>query len=291
MDMAQGAFLSFLDSDDVFSPKMLEILAETIERRHADVVTCGMLRFRDGDVVPRLSGRIHKTGIREYLRPCSTVDIFSLWAGRAWDKMFRKEFIARERLRFQEIRSTNDARFTYSALSLAVKVVVVPCPLIAYRVSSGSLERTHHLSPSCVGEALESYSGEMMRRGVFNDNPSLERHFKKWAVNVLFWNMDIIDTSEGYEEAHALFSRLCGTFSFQEILDRDELDGRIDSERLRLICDGGSAFDSLLLHRSQLLCKVGILRHLSGIDRTYAYRIGRIIMWLPKRIKRFFRNF
>lgn len=285
IDRARGEFLSFLDSDDVFSPKMLEILHDIIERYRADISTCDMVRFRDGDPVPRLDREIKRETIRDFQCPAASLDIFSLWAGRAWDKLFRRQFVEKRAIRFQEIRSSNDTFFTYSAISLAKRVVAVSSVLIAYRESSGSLERTHHLSPSCMGKALESYATEMEKRGVFHNNPSLERFFKLWAVYVLFWNLDIIHTSDGYKEAYSVFSRLCDTFGFRDILGWEETNNRIDLERLRLICDGCSAFDSLLLHKFKLFQEVKQLRPLRGIKHSRSFRLGCIMTWLPRKLK------
>ncbi len=288
--LARGAFLSFLDSDDVFAPRMLEVMLGAIEGHRADIATCEIVRFRDGDAVPRLNKRTSRRASREFHRPAAALDLFSLWVGRAWDKLFRRSFIAREGLRFQEIRSTNDACFTYSALSLAETVVSVPETLIAYRESARSLERTRHLSASCAGEAIKAYASEMNGRGAFRDFPSLERFFKHWAAVVLLWNMDTIDTLDGFERAHSAFSDICAQFGLRSVAEEWKRAGNGNWFRLEAICDGCSPTESLLFARTALRREAESLRPLRGLDRTHAYRIGRILMWLPKRIKHCLRS-
>ena len=291
MDLARGEFLSFLDSDDVFEPRMLEVMLGAIEGHRADIATCEIVRFRDGDEIPRLNKRASRRASREFHRPASEQDIFSLWVGRAWDKLFRRSFIAREGLRFQEIRSTNDACFTYSALSLAETVVSVPETMIAYRQSASSLERTRHLSASCAGEAIRAYASEMNKRGVFRDFPSLERHFKHWAANVLLWNMDTIDTPDGFERAHSVFSDICEQFGLLSVAEEWKHAGNVNGLRLERICSGSSPMESLLLHRSINRRELETLSALRGLDRTYAYRIGRIATWIPRTLRRYWRSF
>ena len=292
LDIAQGEFLSFLDSDDIFAPQMLEILLSAIEQCNADVSTCEIVRFRDGDRVPQLGQRNHRGAFREYCRPAESLDIFSIWVGRAWDKLFRRDFIVRNGICFQEIRSTNDARFTYSALALANAVISVPFILVAYRVSSGSLERTRHLGATCPGEAIRSYAAEMHRRGVFERYPSHERFFKRWAVITLFWNMDTIRTFDGYAEAHRDFSAICRELDLQSVVDQWEDGKSVNRKRLANICHGCSPEESLLLMRDLFFSvneELRELRPLRGIANSKSYRLGRAVTYLPRIVRRLFR--
>lgn len=290
LDIANGEYLSFLDSDDVFSPKMLETLHYAIKANDAEIATCGIVKFRDGTNAPKLDREASSDLSQVYTCPAASLDIFTIWEGRAWDKLFRKHFIDKEGLRFQEIRSANDARFTYSALSLAAKVVYVPVKMIAYRVSSGSLERTRHLSATCVGEAITSYAYEMNRRGVFVHYPSLKRSFKRWATRTLFWNMDTIGTADGYVAAHSTFSGICAELNLRSVAVQLQAEGNPMGLRLSRICDGCSPIDSLLLSRNMLRDEMTSLRPLKGIECSNSYRIGLIVTWLPRTIKHFLRH-
>ena len=138
LDVARGKFLSFLDSDDVFAPRMLEFHVKAIEKYNADVSICGMAKYRDGEKMPLLVNAIAEKFESYYENPAQNLDIYGKWNGRAWDKLFNAEFVLRYSIRFQEIRSTNDMRFTYTALALADKVVFLNGALIAHRLNSTS---------------------------------------------------------------------------------------------------------------------------------------------------------
>lgn len=45
MQVARGKYLSFLDSDDIFEPLMLETMVRAIEKDDADVLVCRADRF------------------------------------------------------------------------------------------------------------------------------------------------------------------------------------------------------------------------------------------------------
>ena len=137
MDLAKGEFLSFLDSDDVFSPWMLETLLKSIEQIKADIATCKYLSFNDGETIPAFPACGEKIII--YDHPARNTDIFRTWISWAWDKLFRCKFVRDNHIRFQEIPAWNDMFFVDSALALAKKVVATDSPLVFHRVHASSI--------------------------------------------------------------------------------------------------------------------------------------------------------
>ena len=138
LELSKGAYLLFLDSDDIFSSGMVESLVSLLELERADVASCGVRRFVQGSKLPKLDRSVSGKVIR-IDAPGTVGNVFSEWVGCAWDKMFRKTLIDMYQLRFQEIRSTNDARFTYSALSLCTRAVKTSSVFVAHRDHPDSL--------------------------------------------------------------------------------------------------------------------------------------------------------
>lgn len=99
-----------------------------------------------------------------------------------WNKVFRREFVVRHRLQFQEIPRANDAAFVVAALCLAQTIRVVPSVGYLYRINAGgSLQQTNALSPFCFYDALTEIASRLKTRGAFAANES--------AFNVLALRM------------------------------------------------------------------------------------------------------
>ncbi len=183
LEKAKGEWLIFLDSDDVFAPRMFEAMVEAGDESAADVVVCG----EENRIIER---------------PVESVDIYSRWVGWAWDKMFRREFIERTGLRFQEIRSSNDARFTYSALAMAGRVVEVGEKFVDHRARTGSLERTREKEPLCILKAIERIRGDLVESGLMASVAGLEEKFKRWQVGILYWHLIAPGLGKGRKELY-----------------------------------------------------------------------------------------
>ena len=274
MDRARGKFLQFLDSDDVFSPGMLETMLSASKTSGADIAVCKVRMFHDGKSVPRLPSRARNRVDAEYANPATSLDIFHRFVGRVWDKLFRKATIDRHGLRFQEIRTANDTRFVYCALALAGKVAVVDVPLVAYRISGGSLERTRSKSPECLGEAILSLHEEFRNRGLFRNGSMLETHLKKWTASVLFWNLDSIDTAAGCERSYVLFSKMCGLLSLRDLLPDIREENPDCADCLDMICKGFSPFEYLWFRHARLRRELAFLRH-GGLLRRALRKIWK----------------
>lgn len=49
LDLAAGAYICFVDSDDVVSAHYLEVLYETLKRENCQISSCGYFRYQSGD--------------------------------------------------------------------------------------------------------------------------------------------------------------------------------------------------------------------------------------------------
>lgn len=285
LDMAKGRYLSFLDSDDVFAPCMLEFLVVAIEEGGAEIACCEQIPYHDGDEIPTLARRSKKRDISVFETPAKTVDIYTKWCGRAWDKLFNRDFVLRENVRFQEIRSTNDMRFTYLSLALANRVVSISAALVAHRVNATSIESTRSKSPLCMMEALRSYRDEMQQRGVFDKSRQLEKHFKRFIVDFLFWYMDTIDTADACAQVYDAFSHACTEFKLGD-LDASDFENKGNLyARLEYLLSGRSLMESIWLHKKQLAselynakCKI---RGFNVLDA----KVGHAVLKFPRLIK------
>lgn len=190
MKYASGEYLSILDCDDFFEPRMLENAYRTATERSADIITFGC-DFYDGKTD---SFRPCYHSINRKALPDKEVfsaqdiqqDVFRLFVGWAWDKLFRREFIVREQITFQEQRTTNDMLFVFNALIRAKRVTVLDEVYAHYRQSVGSLSVTREKSWMCFYNALMALREELYKTGLYE---RFERDYKNYCLHFTLWNL------------------------------------------------------------------------------------------------------
>ena len=81
--------------------------------------------------------------------------IFTVFVGWAWDKLYLTDFVRREGLIYQELRTSNDLRFVFSSLVKAKRIYTLEDLLVHHRIHvKGSLSVTREKSWNCFYELL-----------------------------------------------------------------------------------------------------------------------------------------
>ena len=122
MEIAQGEFLGFVDSDDWVEPAMYETLLSAAEREGADVVVCGIRALHD-------DGRAESLPVWQEGNPMAA-------AGSACNKLFRRAAVGE--IRFPEGLWYEDFGFSAKLLLRSRRTVCVPEELYDYRVGQPS---------------------------------------------------------------------------------------------------------------------------------------------------------
>ena len=292
LDVAKGEYLSFLDSDDVFSPKMLEIMYDAAKRSNADIASCDFANWNEGECLPKLDRKcsIFQQHIFDF--PRKNVDVFSLWGGMAWDKLFNKSFIDSLGIQFQEIQWTNDFRFVMLAVSFAKRIVKCQSRLLAYRKGHVSLQTTRSNKALCFYEALGSYRDMAIDAGLFTPGSLLERNFKRFFVRFTFHHMDTIETSAAYEEVHRRCQELCSEWEVADLLENDFEEWEQERNvflRFQKIIGGCTPLESARFHELLILKEVVRLRPLEYIENSKDFRLGHLLLYFPRKAKAFLR--
>ena len=283
MDIAQGEYCSFLDSDDVFSPKMLEILVSVADSSNADIVSCSHKRFNDGDKCSLYCAKNKGIQYEVFDSPADNINVFSKWGAMAWDKLFRRSFVNEHSLRFQEIRWTNDLRFVMMAVTLAKRIAHVEIPLLGYRQGHVSLQTTKAAKALCFYEALQSYREMIIARNMMTE--FLDRHFRRFAVWFFFHHMDRMENAEAYETVHNAFSSLCREWKLTELTENDFHDNGELFIRFDRIRKGCTPMESLRLHEQMLMKVVAELQPLRYYPKSKDYRLGHFLLAIPRAVK------
>jgi len=191
---AKGEYLSFLDSDDTFELNMLEKAYTASKKNDLDICIFKSNGF-DGETGTMLP---MEWALREELLPEKDIFsyrdiqdyVFQFSNGWAWDKLYKKEFIVKEKLQFQNLRTSNDLFFVYTSLVKAKRIMVMNEVLVHQRRNNkASLSSTRSKSWNCFYEALVEVKRELLRSGVY---PEVERSFINRALNFSIWNLNTI---------------------------------------------------------------------------------------------------
>lgn len=191
---ASGKYLSFLDSDDFFEPDMLEEAYEQAERYEAEMVVFRSNQYlTEKDEYKETPWTLRKQELPPYApfgRRQMTDNIFKVFVGWAWDKLFLKSFIDEKNITFQEQRTSNDLFFVFSAVATARKIAIVDKVLAHQRRDAkDSLSKTREKSWNCFYVALTALRERLKQEGLYNE---VEKDFINYALHFSLWNLNTL---------------------------------------------------------------------------------------------------
>lgn len=194
MRHATGKYLSFLDSDDFFELDMLEKAYELAEKDQDDFVVYKSDQYHtEKDEFVNVSWVVRQAELPPY-QPFNhrqmTDNVFKVFVGWAWDKLFRKDFIDKYELTFQEQRTSNDMLFVFSAVVLAKRISIVP-EVLAHqrRDAKDSLSKTREHSWDCFYFALNALKERLIKENLYGE---LERDYINYALHFSLWNYNTL---------------------------------------------------------------------------------------------------
>ena len=191
---ATGKYLSFLDSDDFFEPQMLERAVGKIKTDQADFVVFRCDHYLEDTNEYKSAKYTLKTDIIPPYTPFNfrsmTGNVFRAFVGWAWDKLYDREFVMENNLRFQEQRTSNDMLFVFSAVVAAKRISYFEDVLAHQRRNNKeSLSNTREKSWFCFYDALDALRKYLKEKGLYEE---LEQDFINYALHFALWNLDTI---------------------------------------------------------------------------------------------------
>lgn len=192
LQQARGKYLSFLDSDDFFDEIMLEKAYKKAEECMADMVVFRSDQYMSdkGEYKPAL-WTVRMRDIPPYMpfnHRQMTDNIFKVFVGWAWDKLFLKSFVDKHHLFFQEQRTSNDLLFVFSAVATAKKIAVID-EVLAHqrRDAKDSLSKTREKSWDCFYNALTALRDRLKMENMYDE---VERDYINYALHFTLWNLN-----------------------------------------------------------------------------------------------------
>lgn len=193
--IARGEYLSILDGDDFFESDMLEKAYKKAKESRAELLVFGSDQYYETtDEYKSVAWTIRRHALPPY-RPMNyrqfTDNVFKVFVGWTWDKLFLRSFVEEQRLYFQEQRTSNDLLFTFLAIVTAKNIEVLDEVLIHQRRDNqNSLSNTREKSWTCFYEALLELREELKKRGLYHE---LEQDYINYALHFSLWNLETLN--------------------------------------------------------------------------------------------------
>lgn len=196
MSYAKGEYLSFLDADDIFEKDMLEVAYNKAVEDKADMVVFNSDQYyEDTQEYKKADWTLRYAKIPPYTpfkHRQMTDNVFKVFVGWAWDKLFLKEFVDRYSLKFQEQRTSNDMFFVFMATVLSNRITVVPKDKVLVhqrRNNAVSLSNTREKSWQCFHEALKKLKQGLVEYGIYKE---VEQDYINYALHFSLWNLNTV---------------------------------------------------------------------------------------------------
>ncbi len=172
MDIAQGKYVIFLDSDDYFDSHLLEVSYSAGEKYNTDIVFFDFyyvdVTKRHVEQSPQLLFMKAMEG-KVFSGDAFPDRLFNVLFEVPWNKLCRLEFLLSHDIRFQEIQNSNDVYFGCCVSALAKRMTYINEYLVYYRVNCvGQISATRGKNPICAFEALKLLKTKLENEGVFD---------------------------------------------------------------------------------------------------------------------------
>ena len=194
LKIATGEFLAFLDSDDILNAKILEEIYLKCSKLSTDIGICSAESLNDLTNNSQFMQWVLRVDLLPNKDIFSSKDIynyiFNFSQNWNWNKIFRNDFIKKNKIRFQKIYRTNDLLFTCKSLVLASKITTLNKPIVKYRINHGiSCQQNNDFYPLDFYKAFKELRLWLKRVNLYE---KCKKSFIEWALAGCVYNINSI---------------------------------------------------------------------------------------------------
>jgi len=176
LSKAIGKYCIFLDSDDLFSPYLLEKLYLQIYKADADICFCDYSILFNGN-----KSRVQTNfEIQNPFNPNDNLEqLFQITHPVCWNKLYKTEFLKKHQLQFLNQSSSNDISFVHSSLVLASSITFIQEALIEYRFNNinSITSNTNNKIPNVFNAYNELFK-------IITHQPQSENYFESFYTSL-----------------------------------------------------------------------------------------------------------
>lgn len=171
IENATADYLMFLDPDDIFLENACEILYENIIENNLEVVS-GNYNINRNDEIVRNNWNIVKLEDNESSQIQHIDENFNmlLTTPSVWSKIFKKEFILKEEIKFLEGVPAQDLVFVSEALLKANGIKFLNIPVVEYIPRQSGESVTSKKSKSVLAGFIKSYTAVLNIAKEYNED-------------------------------------------------------------------------------------------------------------------------
>ena len=159
IENATAPYLMFLDPDDIFLEKACEVLYDNISKNNLELVSGNYNINRDNEIV-RNNWNILKLEDNESSQVKNVDENFNMLLATpsVWSKIFKKDFILKENIKFLEGVPAQDLVFVSEALLKSDGIKFINTPVVEYIPRQGGESVTSKKSKSVLAGFIKSYT-------------------------------------------------------------------------------------------------------------------------------------
>jgi glycosyltransferase involved in cell wall biosynthesis len=139
IQISSGQYIGFVDSDDWIEPEMFEKLYKLCLEKNADVSTCSIYIWDNGEKRHRW-GATNKIRVFDSRTAIQKMYNEKLSGFSAWNKLYKKSIF--NNIKFPKGRVYEDAAIMYRVYDCANKIVFLDTPLYNYNYRNSSITRS-----------------------------------------------------------------------------------------------------------------------------------------------------
>ena len=208
VEIARGEYVFFLDSDDVLTPRALEMLMSAAERTDADIAAGYGEDLFDGGI----RKRYWTYNAAQFLRRPSTYTLDEMPSltddHTAWGKLIRRRLIDREQLEFPAGVHCEDIVFSLKSQLAANRVTIVTEPVYLHR-RHGAAISADYLRVKTLGDWISEAAKTLdvireSKSAVVRNHYVLNHTLKQWLTRALrFTEIPTPELLQGVEQLAA----------------------------------------------------------------------------------------
>lgn len=135
IDISEGDYIGFVDSDDYILPEMYEELYKLLKETDSDIAVCRALKFKDGTEIKKEKT---EAGSAVYTGDGILNALFERKIDNyAWNKLYKRELF--DDIRYPYRKIYEDLFTTYKLCAISSSVVVTDDKLYCYRLRDDSI--------------------------------------------------------------------------------------------------------------------------------------------------------
>ncbi len=277
LDHAMGEWVMFFDPDDYCDVTMLEELCALAQKSRLDVLLCGL--YNDFGQRMNYEGAFSKGFVNDFCKDkiFNAKDLGNfVWSLIVYpfNKIYRREFLIKNKIRFQTIQNTNDASFAYEVAIAADRMMLHNKAYYYYRHNrEGNTRLTKGENLSCVIQAYE-YSFERCRK--YPAFPACETGFKAVILFAYIWHLETYGIT-GEEKKRFFFD------SIKQYI-KNHFDNAPSVQEFLKSYSPSYYFIAQLIsnHDYKEVCRILQVKHLSGMrigSKAVQFRFLGLPLW------------